>query len=129
MIGRFFWGAMYLARAIEYAVQAGWSLIVSFVWFLPLAGLGAAESGVDCSVVGIITIALAFVFVTLDLAIAVFDFGGAFLAGCVFATSQPAVLARAKAGNECCEGCHRFRLLLAEVSGEPFITDVMLEGC
>ena len=61
MIGWFVWGAMYLARAIEYAVQAGWSLIVSLVWFLPLVGLGAAESGVDCSVVGIITIALAFV--------------------------------------------------------------------
>ena len=45
---------MYLAWTIEYAVQAGWSLIVSFVRFLPLARLGAAESGVDCSVVGII---------------------------------------------------------------------------
>ena len=53
MIGWFFWGAMYLARAIEYAVQAGWSLIVSLVRFLPLAGLGAAESGVDSSVIGI----------------------------------------------------------------------------
>ena len=45
MIGWFVWGAMYLARAIEYAVQAGWSLIVSPVRFLPLAGLGATESG------------------------------------------------------------------------------------
>ena len=61
MIGWFFWGAMYLARAIEYAVKAGWSLIVSLVWFLLLVGLGATESGVNCSVVGIITIALAFV--------------------------------------------------------------------
>ena len=45
MIGWFFWSAMYLARAIEYAVQAGWSLIVSLVWFLSLVGLGANESG------------------------------------------------------------------------------------
>ena len=87
MIGWFVWGAMYLARAIEYAVQAGWPLIVSLVRFLPLAGLGAAESGVDCSVVGIITIASAFVSVTSELAVVVFDLGGACLAGCVFATS------------------------------------------
>ena len=40
MIGLFVWGAMYLARTIEYAVQAGWSLTVPFVGLLPLAGLG-----------------------------------------------------------------------------------------
>ena len=37
MIGLFVWGAMYLARMVEYAVQAGWSLIVPFVGLLPLA--------------------------------------------------------------------------------------------
>ena len=42
--------------------------------------------------------------------------------------SQPAVLARAKAGHECREGFHGLWLLLAEVSGEPFIADVMLKG-
>ena len=129
MIGWFFWGAMYLARAIEYAVQAGWSLIVSLVWFLPLAGLGATKSDVDCSVVGIITIASAFVSVTSELAIVVFDLRGACLTGCVFATSQPAVLTRAKAGHECHEGCHRFWLFLAEVAGEPFVADAVFEGC
>ena len=52
---------MYLARTIEYAVQAGWSLIVPFVGLLPLAGLGAAESGVNCRVIGVIAIASVFV--------------------------------------------------------------------
>ena len=46
MIGLFVWGAVYLARTVEYVVQAGRSLIIPFVGLLPLAGLGAAESGV-----------------------------------------------------------------------------------
>ena len=113
MIGWFFWGAMYLARAIEYVVKAGWPLIVSFVWFLPLVGLGATESGVDCSVVGIIIIASAFVSVTSELSVVVLNLRGSCLAGCVFATSQPTILTRAKAGHECREGCHRFWLFLS----------------
>ena len=117
MIGWFVWGAMYLAWAIEYAVQAGWSLIVSFVWFLPLARLGAAESGVDCSVIGIITIASAFVSVTLELVVAVLNLRGACLTGCVFAMSQPTILTRAKAGHECREGCHGFWLFLGQGGG------------
>ena len=128
MNGWFFWGAIYLARAIEYAVQAGRSLIVSLVRFLPLAGLGAAESDVDCSVVGIITIASTFASITSELAIVVLNLGGACLAGCVFAASQPAILARTEAGHECREGCHGFWLLLTKVSGKPLITDVMIKG-
>ena len=61
MISWFVWGAMYLARMVEYAVQAGWSLVVPYVGLLPLAGLGAAESGMNCCVIGVIAIALAFV--------------------------------------------------------------------
>ena len=128
MIGWIFWGPMYLARAIEYAVKAGWSLIVSLVWFLLLVGLGATESGVNCSVVGIITIASAFVSVTSELAVVILSLGGACLAGCVFAASQPTILTRAKAGHECREGCHRFWLFLAEVAGEPFVADAMFKG-
>ena len=128
MIGWFVWGAMYLARAIEYAVHAGWSLIVSFIGLLSQAGLGATESGVDCSVIGIIAIASAFVSVTSELAVGVFDLGGACLAGCVFTTSQPTILTCAKAGHECRKGCHRFWLFLAEVAGEPFVVDVVLKG-
>ena len=129
MIGLFVWGAVYLAWTVEYAVQAGRSLIVSFVGLLPLAGLGAAESGVNCGVIGVIAIASAFVSIAPELAGAVLGLGGACLAGCVFATSQPAILTRAKAGHECCEGCHGFRLFLAEVAGEPFVTDAVFEGC
>ena len=43
--------------------------------------------------------------------------------------SQPAIFSHAKAGHECHEGCHGLWLFLAEVSGEPFVKDVMLEGC
>ena len=128
MIGLFVWGAMYLARTIKYAVQAGWSLIVPFIRLLPLARLGATESGMNRSVIGVIAIASSFVSVTSELAVVVLDLGGACLAGCVFATSQPAILTRAKAGHERREGCHGFRLFLAEVAGEPFITDAVFEG-
>ena len=38
--------------------------------------------------------------------------------------SQPAVLARAKAGHECRESCHGLWFFL----GEPLVTDIMLEG-
>ena len=61
MIGWFVWGAMDLARMVEYAVQAGWSQVVSFIWLLPLTGLGATESGVDCRVIGVVAIVSTFV--------------------------------------------------------------------
>ena len=44
------------------------------------------------------------------------------------AASQPAVLARTKVGHECRESCHGLGFLLAEVSGEPLVTDIKLEG-
>ena len=61
MVGRFVWGAMYLARTIEYAVQAGWFSTAPFIGLLLLAGLGATESSMNCCVIGVIAIALAFV--------------------------------------------------------------------
>ena len=128
MIGWFFWGAMYLARAIEYAVKAGWSLIVSFIWLLPLTVLGATECVFDCRVIGVVTIASAFVSAASELAVAIFDLGGAHFTCCVFATGQPAILTRTKAGHECCECCNGLRLFLAEVVGEPFVTDAMFKG-
>ena len=85
MIGWFVWGAMYLAWAIEYAVQAGWSLIVSLLRFLLLAGLGAAESGVDCSVVGIIIVVSTLVSVASGLAVAISGFRSARFAWIVLA--------------------------------------------
>ena len=128
MIGLFIWGTMYLAGTIKYAVQAGWSLTVPFVGLFSLAGLGAAESGINCGVIGVIAIASAFVPIALELAGAVLGLGGACLAGCVFAMSQLAVLTHAKAGHECRKGCHGLRLFLAKVSGKTFVTDVVFEG-
>ena len=120
---------MHLAQAIEYVVYAGWSLIVSFIRLFPLTELGAAKSGIDNNVIGVVVIASAFVFVTSELAIVILSLGGPCLAGCVFAASQPTILTRAKAGHECHEGCHRFWLFLAEVVGEPFVADSMFKGC
>ena len=97
-------------------------------WLFPLSGLGAAEFGIDSSVIGVVVITLVFVFATSELAVAVLNLRGACLAGCVFATSQPTILIHAKAGHECREGCHRFWLFLAEVAGEPFVTDAMFKG-
>ena len=128
MVGRFVWGAMYLARTIEYAVQAGWSSAVPFIGLLSLAGLGATESGVNCSVIDVIAIASAFVSVAPELAGAVFGLGGACFVGCVCTASQPTILSRAKAGHKCREGCHGPRFFLAEVAGEPFVTDAMFKG-
>ena len=127
VVGWFIGGAVNLTRTIEYAVQAGWSLTVPFVGLLPLAGLGATESGVNCSVIGVIAITSALVSVASELAGAIFGLGGACFVGCVCATSQRTILSRAKAGHKCREGCHGHRLFLAEVSGEPFVTDVMLK--
>ena len=104
-------------------------MIIPFIWLLLLTGLGASESGVDCRVIGVVTIVSAFVPIGPEPAGAVLGLGGACLAGRIFTMSQPAVLTRAKAGHECCEGCHGFRLFLAEVAGEPFVMDAVFEGC
>ena len=128
MIGWFIWGAIYLARTITYAVQAGRSLVVLFIRLLPLAGLGAPESGVNGGVIGVVAIASACVSTALELAGAVFRLGGACVPGRIFTTSEPAILTHTKAGHECREGCHGLRLFLAEVAGEPFVTDAMFKG-
>ena len=113
MIGLFVWGAVYLARTVEYAVQAGRSLIVSFVGLLPLAGLGAAESGVNCGVIGVIAVASAFVSIALELFLA--SEGLVSLAVLLLRASQLSSPAQ-KGGHECREGCHGLRLLLTEVA-------------
>ena len=117
MVGRFVWGAMYLTRTIEYAVQAGWFSTAPFIGLLSLAGLGATEPRVNCNVIVVIAIASAFVSVAPELAGAVVGLGGAYFVGCVCTTSQPSILSRAKAGHKCREGCHGPRLFLAEVAG------------
>ena len=72
---------------------------------------------------------VALVFVASWFAVGIFVIRSARIPGCVVAASQPAILARAKAGHECREGCHGLWLLMAEVSGEPLIADVMLKCC
>ena len=128
MIGWFVWGAMNLAWTIEYAFQAGWAQIVLFERLLPLAGLGATESGVDCRVIGIVIVASALVFVASGPAVSIPGFGSARFTCTITATGEPAVFAHAKAGHECYQGCHGLRLLLDEVSGEPFVANAMFKG-
>ena len=77
---------MNLAWAIEYAVQAGWAQIVPFEWLIPLARLGAPESGVDCRVVGTITVVSTLVSVASGLAVATSGFRSARFACIVIAT-------------------------------------------
>ena len=128
MVGRFVWGAVYLARTIEYAVQAGWFSAAPFIGLLSLAGLCATESGMNCCVVGVIAIASAFVSVAPELAGAVFGLGGACFVGRACTASQPTIFSHAKAGHKCREGCHGPWFFLAEVAGEPFVPDAMLKG-
>ena len=47
---------MYLAQAIEYSVQVGRALGISFEWLLPLTGFRASESGIDGRIFSIIAI-------------------------------------------------------------------------
>ena len=54
-----------------------------------MAGLGAAESGVNYGVIGVIAIASTFVSVAPKLAGDVFGLRGACFVGCVFTASQP----------------------------------------
>ena len=104
----------------------GWKVLhYFFIGLLPLAGLGASESGVDCGVIGVVVIASAFVSIAPELASAILGLRGACLAGCVVTTGQPTVLSRAKASHECREGCHGLQLFLAEVACQPFIADAM----
>ena len=82
----------------------------------------------NCSVIGVIAITSASVFIAPGLAGVVFGLRGACLVGCVCTMSQPTILTRAEAGHECREGRHRLRLFLAEVAGKPFVADAVFEG-
>ena len=92
-------GVVNLARAFQYAVQTGRSLIVLFEWFLPLTGFGSAESGVDCRVFSVVAIVPTLVSVASWLAVVIADIPSARVYWRDATASQPAVLARAKAGH------------------------------
>ena len=91
-------GAMNLARALQYTVQTGRSLIVSFERLLPLTGLGSAESGVYCRVFSVVAVVSSLMSVVSWLAIIVADIQSARMWHSA-AASQPAIFARAKAGH------------------------------
>ena len=71
MVGWFFGGAMYLAQAIEYAVQIGRALSISFEQLFPLTRFRASEFGIDCHIFGIIAVNAALVLLATRPAIAV----------------------------------------------------------
>ena len=119
---------MNLAWTIEYAVQTGRARIVIFEWLFLLTGLRATKSGIDCRVFGVIAVVAVLVSVATWLAVAVSGLRCVRVACCVVATGQPTILARAEADHECCEGCHGLWLLLAKMSSEPLVTDVMFKG-
>ena len=77
---------MNLAWTVEYSVQAGWPRIVSFIWLLPLTGLGATESGVDRRAIGMVAIDSTLVSVASGLAVAISSFRGARFACIIIAT-------------------------------------------
>ena len=116
---------MNLARTIKYAVQARWARIVLFERLLPPTRLRATESGIDHHIIGVVIIVSTLVSVVLGLVIAISKFRGAGVACIVFATGQPTIFTRTKAGHECREGCHGFQVFLAEVAGEPPVTDAV----
>ena len=119
---------MNLARPIEYFVQISWTILISFEWLLPLSGLRATESGINRCVFSFFIVVSTLMFVASWPAIAIPSFGGARVAGTIASMSQPAILARVKAGHECSKSCHTLRFFLTEVSGEPFVSDAMFKG-
>ena len=92
---------MYLAQAVEYSVQIGWTRSSSFEWLFPLTGFRASESGIDCRILTVIAVNAAFVFVATRPATIVPSIRITRVLGHIVATSKPAVFSRAKAGHEC----------------------------
>ena len=104
---------MYLAQAVEYSVQTGLSPRISVEWLFPLTGFIASESGINCRILSIVTVNAALLLVATQPATTVPGILITRVLGHIVATSKPAIFSRAKAGHECCEGCHRFQLFLS----------------
>ena len=62
---------MYLAQAVEYLVQTGWALSISFEWLFPLTGFRASESGINCRILSIVAVNAALLLVAMRPATAV----------------------------------------------------------
>ena len=93
VVGWLVWGAMNWARALQYTVPTGRSLIVALEWLLPLTGFRSAESGIDRRILGVVAIVLSLVSVAPWLAVIVADIQSAGMWRGA-AASQPAVFAR-----------------------------------
>ena len=89
---------MNLARALQYAVQTGRSLIISFERLFPLSGLRSAESSVDCRVFRAVAVVPSLMFVAPWLAVGIAAVRSAEMWRGA-ATSQPAILTRTKMGH------------------------------
>ena len=98
VVGWLVWGAMNLARALQYAAQTGRSLIISYEWLFPLSGLRSAESGVNCRVFSAVTVVPSLMSVAPWLAISIAAIRSAGM-WCGAAASQPAILTRTKTGH------------------------------
>src|SRR3954470_6638318 len=120
---------MYLAQAVVYSVQTGRALSISFEWLFPLTGFIASKSGINCRILSIVAVNAALLLLATRPATTVSSIRITKVLGHIVATSKPAVFSRAKAGHECRERCHRFRIFLSNVPGKPLITDIVLEGC
>ena len=83
----------------------------------PLTGFRASESGINCRILSVVAINAALLLVAMRPATVVLGIRITRVLGRVIATSQPAIFSRTKAGHECREGCHRFRLFLTKVPG------------
>ena len=71
MVSWLFGGSMYLTGVVEYSIQIGRARSGSFEWLLPLTGLGASESGVDCRILLVVAVNVAFIFASTRPAIVV----------------------------------------------------------
>ena len=91
-------GAMNLARALQYTVQTGRSLIFSFERLLSLTGLGSAESGFYCRVFSVVAVVPSLMSVAPWLAVIVVDIRSAKMWRGA-AASQPAILTRTKTSH------------------------------
>ena len=91
-------GAMNFAQALQYVVQTGRSLIISFERVFPLTGLRSVESGIDRRVFSVVAIVPSLMSVTPWLAVIIAAIRSARMRRSA-AASQLAVLARTKAGH------------------------------
>jgi hypothetical protein len=100
VIGGLLLSAMYLARPLQNLVQRGRSVVFAFRRLFPLPRTVVAESSIYSCIIGITVIMPALVFVAFWFPVSIPYFRGSGFIGVMAASSQPIILARAKAGHE-----------------------------